>query len=184
MKARRLVGRAVSALALLLPGVARAEAPAASPRPERAVDLGVVAVANRASFATLPVTRFGAMLEIRGRRLPVSGTVLLEGGTTENGLGAHRVEVGLDARTPWPYVSLRAGPHVGYAMLVRATGSNAFVRALTGDIGTVAIGVHAAVEIFLPVRGATGVTLGFRAMTERYDGAAGHALGPQLGVVF
>lgn len=152
--------------------------PPTSPR------VGLHAIATRGTFATIAVSRVGILGELRGRRLPIGASLSFDGGLTDNGLGAHRAALGLDVRTPWPTLELCGGAHVAYAMLVRTTGNDNFMRALGGDIASFALGLHAGLEGHVPLGATRELAIGIRGLFELYDGAVGAMVGPELGLVF
>jgi hypothetical protein len=185
---RRLVV-AIVVLGAVLSMSRRAEAAdeASTPAPEPSqTHISLSALMTYGTFVTLPVMRGG--LGIEGRMRFLSGHALFMFGRTENGLGAHRIEIGANLMTPMDWFGdwfrITVGPHVGYAMLVRTTEKNAFVNALFGDIASFAIGAHATIEVSFPVADRTRVFVAARVMGEIYSKRNGWEIGPTVGVHF
>ena len=154
-----------------------------APKPSSHVQVSTTALMSFGSFVGIPVTRGGLGVEVGTRY--VSGEALLELGRTQNGLGAHRLEIGANLRTPI-LGGFRAsiGPHVGYAMLVRRTEQNALLNALLGDIASFSIGMHAAFELSIPVSEKLRLSIAVRAMGELYQQRQGWEVGPTIGLHF
>jgi hypothetical protein len=111
-------------------------------------------------------------------------TGVLEAGRTENGLGAHRAEFGVGVANAPSTFNVSAGLHLSYAMLVRATRTDNFARALFGNIGGFGLGLHAGAGVAIPLGGSVALTAAARALAEVYDGGIGWQAGPLLGVRF
>ena len=134
------------------------------------------------SFAGLPVVRGGVGIE--GGIRYVSAHALFTLGQTPNGLGAHRIEIGANLTSPIGWFRASFGPHIGYAMLVRQTERHAFGNALLGDIASFSLGMHATVELSLPISERTRAFIAARAMGEIYRRSGGWELGPTIGFHF
>lgn len=178
---------ALVAFALGAAAPARAEEP-----PPGAPERSRIAVTPFAGFAAgtwmrVPVTRgmVGvAIVPPTSSDVACEAVALFEPGRTENGLGAHRAEVGVGLSLRPRTFRLALGVHLAYAMLVRATESDAFAKALFGDIGGFAIGTHADMDVAIPLGGGAALTLGVRGAVDAYDGGLGAEGGPTIGVRF
>jgi hypothetical protein len=136
------------------------------------------------SFASVPVQRLSIGGEGGARwasTFSVLGSVRFEPGRTQNGLGAHRAEIGVTlAGGKW--VRAGAGAHLAYAMIVRTTEEkDAFLNALFGDIGGFGLGVHACLGGELPL-GRHRLELHVRGVAEVYNDAYAVQVGPVLGL--
>lgn len=156
---------------------------------ERKVAITPLVGAAFGTWLDLDVTRGVAGLELADARpsagfLRATGSLLLEPGETRMGLGAHRIELGAGVSTrPW-WLRFGVGAHVSYAMLVRVTVDDAFIKALFGNIGAFGIGLHATLDSNIPLTESATLVLGVRATADVYDGGSGMQLGPMLGVRF
>jgi opacity protein-like surface antigen len=137
-------------------------------------------------FFDVPVQRVSLGFDI-GSHWPSSVTLLLgarlEPGRTENGLGAHRLELGATAMVGrW----LRAGTgvHVAYAMIVRTTESGALAQALIGNIGGFGIGTHAQAGLEIPLSATRSLSLLGRGSVEGYVGSIAWQIGPVISMRF
>lgn len=155
--------------------------PNRDPEPSR-VHVSTSALMMFGSLAGLPVTRGGAAIEVRTRY--VSGGALLELGTTPNGLGAHRIEIGGNLTSPLEWLRASIGPHVGYAMLVRTTETHALWNAIQGDIASFSIGMHASIELSAPLTERVRLFAAVRGMGELYRRRQGWEIGPTIGLHF
>ena len=192
----RATRRVIVALVFLLAGLsitrrANADEPTQTPepyehRPDKPKPYGIhvspSALMTFGSFVGIPVVRGGFGIEVRTRYL--SGHGLFALGRTPNGLGAHRLEIGGNLTSGDGWLRASIGPHLGYAMLVRTTEQNAFVNAFLGDIASFAIGMHASIEVSIPITDRTRAFLGVRGMGELYRRRQGWELGPAIGLHF
>ena len=151
------------------------------PSPSR-LHVSTSAMLTFGSFVGIPVMRAGPAIEVRTRFL--SAHALFALGRTPNGLGAHRIEIGGNLTSPIGWFRASIGPHFGYAMLVRRTEQNALLNALLGDIASFSIGVHAAMELSVPVSENVRLFVAGRVMGELYRRRQGWEIGPTIGLHF
>jgi hypothetical protein len=179
-----------------IPKVASADDP---PDPDRLPTKSASLVTPSAGVAVgrwigLPVQRLSLGFESSTSRSAKTGPALvisgfLEPGRSDNGLGAHRAELGLSISTAPQTFRAALGGHISYAMIERATTNDSFTRALLlGDIGAFGIGIHSNLGLAFPFsRGrkndvSPSFRIGVRGSIDLYDGGFGFQGGPMLGV--
>jgi hypothetical protein len=173
------VKRAIITAAMVLsPAIAHAEESRLTVTPMAGVTFG--------EWLGIPVTRGMGGVELTHGKDVIRGAghALIESGRTEYGLGSHRLELGGGISTPPWWLRAGAGVHLAYAMLVRVTDpTRPFGAALGGDIGGFGLGLHANVELAVPIS-TVAVTLGGRGALELYDGGPAAQATALLGVRF
>lgn len=187
---RRLTSTLAATMLLLVSAPARAEDEPADP-PPAATRTGIEPIAG-ASFGRwmgVPVTRalLGIEIDHRPKRwesVALAFHVTLAPGRTENGLHAHRGELGFGLSTAPAIVRFAAGAHLSYAMLLRTTVDDPFWKAVFGNIGGFGVGAHAVLEGAFRIAGSVHGTIGVRGSADVYDGGVGYEGGPFIGARF
>ena len=180
------------AMALCISSAASAHAQDAqedpAPAPERPVQVGPMAGLSFGRWMGVPITRVPVGLDVVVKParwdLAIDIHAIVAPGRTENGLGAHRAEVGAGLSTAPSWIRAGAGVHLAYARLERTTLDDSFRRAFFGNIGGFGIGAHAVLEGAFHIAGTAHGTFGVRGSADAYDGGVGYEGGPFIGARF
>lgn len=186
----RSLAIAVAGAALFYSPVALAEEERPEPtRTERRTGVEPIVGASLGRWMGVPITRVVVGIEFMHQpRRWESGALdfhaTLAPGRTENGLGAHRGELGFGLSTAPAIVRVGGGVHLSYAMLERTTVNDPFWKAVFGNIGGFGVGAHALLEGAFRIAGSVHGTFGLRGSADVYDGGVGYEGGPFVGARF